>query len=242
MNAEYILLRQYIMVHLQNSNVEPNPKLGTSRKHCWLALFETEYLIDPAMGNILQPPTWPHSDTNIPTEWLCPMNIKYYDVNEFLGFPLSKVSFSSTKTSWIPANTGEWGNFFKHSLRWCNVSCRSEKNWCQVNRCLGLLVTSFHPCQSDTTTPWDRVFSVSPCNQGSLFCLVRSRPKGHKSLWTLQIVGHGSLGSQWRMKAPNPDVLKSLLRFPRPHLTEKSSTQDGGTFLHLLPAWLAGLP
>jgi hypothetical protein len=211
MNAEYILLRQYIMVHLQNSNVEPNPKLGTSRKHCWLALFETEYLIDTAMGNILQPPTWPHSDTNIPTEWLCPMNIKYYDVNEFLGFPLSKVSFSSTKTSWIPANTGEW-------------------------------VTSFHPCQSDTTTPWDRVFSVSPCNQGSLFCLVRSRPKGHKSLWTLQIVGHGSLGSQWRMKAPNPDVLKSLLRFPRPHLTEKSSTQDGGTFLHLLPAWLAGLP
>jgi hypothetical protein len=34
MNAEYFLLRKYIMVDLRNSNFEPNPKLVKSRKHC----------------------------------------------------------------------------------------------------------------------------------------------------------------------------------------------------------------
>jgi hypothetical protein len=50
-NAEYFLLGQYITVYLQNSNIEPNPKLMTSRKHCWLALFGTEYITDTDMGN-----------------------------------------------------------------------------------------------------------------------------------------------------------------------------------------------
>jgi hypothetical protein len=107
MNAEYFFLGQYIMVHLRNSNIVPNPKLVTFRKHCWLVLFGTEYITDTDTGNILQQPMRPHTDSITPTEWLCPMNIKYSDVSKFLGFHLSKVSFSSTKTSWIPGNTGE---------------------------------------------------------------------------------------------------------------------------------------
>jgi hypothetical protein len=85
-NAEYLPLGKYITVHLWNSNVEPNPKLMTSRQHYWRALFGTEYLTDTDMGNILQPPTYPHTDTYKPTEWLCPMNIKCSSVSEFLDF------------------------------------------------------------------------------------------------------------------------------------------------------------
>jgi hypothetical protein len=52
-----------------------------------------------------------HMDTcvMIPTAWLCPMNIKYTAVSEFLGFHLSEVLFSSTKTSAIPGNTSKSG-------------------------------------------------------------------------------------------------------------------------------------
>jgi hypothetical protein len=57
MNAEYFFLRQYITIHLWNSNVEPNPKRVTFKKHCWFALFGTEYIRDTDMGNILQQPT-----------------------------------------------------------------------------------------------------------------------------------------------------------------------------------------
>jgi hypothetical protein len=61
MNAEYFLLRQFIMLDKQNSNVEKNPKLLSSRKHSRLAFFGTEYLTDTDPGNILQPPMRPHT-------------------------------------------------------------------------------------------------------------------------------------------------------------------------------------
>jgi hypothetical protein len=96
MNAEYFLLRQLITVHLWNSNTEKNPKLLASRKHSWLALFGTEYLMDTDPGNILKHTCAP--TLNPPTEWLWSMNINYFGVSKFLGFHLRKVPFSRTST------------------------------------------------------------------------------------------------------------------------------------------------
>jgi hypothetical protein len=150
------------------------------------------------------------------------------------------------------------GNFFKHSLPWFNVTCWPENKWCQTNRWLGLHETSFLPCQSASTTPWDQVFRVSPGNLDSLCTTVRSSgpvllseiqaqraqrivdPPNHWACFLTLAMKNG-IPQSWRAQVTHV-LLLSLPHFPRPHLTEKSSTQDRGTFLQLLPAWLAGLP
>jgi hypothetical protein len=150
------------------------------------------------------------------------------------------------------------GNFFKHSLPWFNEPCWSENKWRQINRWLGLHVTSFLPCPSSSTTLWDEVLKVNPWNQGSLCTRVRSRvacsakvdpgPKGTnpvdiplRGAWKLRRAVKNGIPQSWHALVTHV-LLQSQPHFPRPHLTEKPYTQDGGTFLQLLPAWLAGLP
>jgi hypothetical protein len=94
--------------------------------------------------------------------------------------------------------------------------------------------------QSETLNSW-QLMHHSEMRRG-LFCLVSSRLKLHKSLWTIQTMGHGCLGQQCVWNSPiltssgQPcSIAVPVSVFPRPHLTEKVATQSRGTFLQLLP-------
>jgi hypothetical protein len=94
--------------------------------------------------------------------------------------------------------------------------------------------------QVDTLNSW-QLMHHSEMKRG-LFCLVSSRLKLHKDLWTIQIMGHGSLGKQCVSNSP---ILRSsgqpcslavpVSIFSRLHLSEKASIQSRGTFLQLFP-------
>jgi hypothetical protein len=98
--------------------------------------------------------------------------------------------------------------------------------------------------QGETLNSWQPIHHSE--RKRGLFCLVSSRPKLHKCLWTIQTMGHGNLGYQciWNfailMSSGQPcSVTIPVSIFHRPHLTEKASTQCRGTFLQHLP--LTGL-
>jgi hypothetical protein len=62
---------------------------------------------------------------------------------------------------WTPGNTVYTRQFLPTFISLVYVTWWLENKWCQINRWLGLLVTSFLPCTSAIIKPWHRVFRVT---------------------------------------------------------------------------------
>jgi hypothetical protein len=141
---------------------------------------------------------------------------------------------------------------------WFSVPCRAEKNFCQINRCLGHHVISFLPCQSNSTTPkehvvcWDPEIKAAcvsqwdpwqPVLQSVIQHQVEHRPVDTQKngTWMLSLAGKNGFSPSHGLRS-SMCSRSACPHFPRPHFTEKSSTQDRATFLQLLSAWLARLP